>query len=119
MPECRIILAQAVTYLALAEKSNAAYKAIDAALEDVTNARLLPVPIHLRDAHYQGAARLEHGQGYEYPHDSDEGWVAQDYLGVDRSYYEPVERGAEAKMKHKLEQLRQMRRTALDTKPDS
>ncbi|WP_397570329.1 replication-associated recombination protein A [Schlesneria sp. T3-172] len=118
MPECRIILAQAVTYLALAQKSNAAYKAIDAAMEDVTNSRLLPVPVHLRDAHYQGAARLEHGKGYEYPHDAPEGWIAQDYLGVDRSYYEPVERGAETEMKRRLDQLRQMRRTAPDSQPE-
>lgn len=117
MPECRIILAQAATYLALAEKSNAAYKAIDAALEDVKQSRLLPVPIHLRDAHYKGAARLEHGQGYEYPHDADDGWVPQDYLGVDRSYYQPVERGAELGMKQRLDLLRQKRRDALDAKP--
>ena len=115
MPECRIILAQAVTYLALAEKSNAAYKAIDAALDDVQNARLLPVPIHLRDRHYKDAARLGHGDGYEYPHESDEGWVAQDYLGVDRSYYEPVDRGAESPMKAKLDDLRKRRKIGLNS----
>ena len=114
MPECRIILAQAVTYLALAEKSNASYKAIDAALDDVKNSRLLPVPIHLRDRHYKGAERLGHGDGYEYPHESEEGWVAQDYLGVDRSYYEPVDRGAELPMKHKLDDLRKRRRIQLE-----
>lgn len=113
MPECRIILSQAVTYLALAEKSNAAYKAIDAALDDVRNSRLLPVPIHLRDRHYQGAKRLGHGEGYEYPHEAQEGWVPQDYLGVDRNYYEPVDRGAEAGMKQKLDDLRKRRRDAL------
>ena len=118
MPECRIILAQAVTYLALAEKSNAAYKAIDAALEDVKQSRLLPVPVHLRDAHYQGAARLEHGKGYEYPHDSAEGWVSQDYLGVDRRYYEPVERGVETAMKQRLEDFRRRRRTASNTETE-
>ena len=102
-----------MTYLALAEKSNAAYTAIDAALDDVKNSRLLPVPIHLRDRHYKGAERLGHGEGYEYPHESDEGWVAQDYLGVDRSYYEPVDRGAESPMKRKLDDLRKRRKTQL------
>jgi putative ATPase len=117
MPECRIILAQAVTYLALAEKSNAAYKAIDAALDDVKNSRLLPVPMHLRDRHYQGAKNLGHGEGYEYPHDTKEGWVAQDYLGVDRRYYEPVDRGAEQEMKRRLEKIRSQRRTQTDAAP--
>lgn len=114
MPECRIILAQAVTYLAMAPKSNAAYAAIDAAMDDVRTNRLLPVPIHLRDRHYKGAARLGHGDGYEYPHDAAEGWIAQDYLGVDRRYYEPVERGAEAAMKERLDELRQRREIVAD-----
>ena len=114
MPECRIILAQAVTYLALAEKSNAAYKAIDAAMEDVRNSRLLPVPVHLRDRHYRGAERLGHGEGYEYPHDAKEGWIPQDYLGVDRHYYEPSDRGAEQEMKRRLDEFRKRRRLALD-----
>ena len=114
MPECRIILAQAVTYLALAEKSNAAYQAIDAALDDVRNSRLLPVPIHLRDRHYKGAERLGHGEGYEYPHDAKEGWLPQDYLGVDRSYYRPVERGAEEPMKRRLDEFRKRRKEAFD-----
>lgn len=109
MPECRIILAQAVTYLALAPKSNAAYKAIEAAMDDVKTGRLLPVPMHLRDRHYQGAARLGHGDGYEYPHDAAEGWIAQDYLGIERNYYEPVDRGAESEMKKRLEELRHRR----------
>lgn len=110
MPECRIPLAQAVTYLALAPKSNAAYKAIDAAMEDVRHQRLLPVPVHLRDRHYSGAARLGHGDGYEYPHNSIEGWVAQDYLGVNACYYEPVDRGEESRLKQRLDELR-LRRT--------
>ena len=114
MPECRIILAQAVTYLALAEKSNAAYQAIDAALDDVRNSRLLPVPSHLRDRHYKGAERLGHGEGYEYPHDAKEGWLPQDYLGVDRSYYRPVERGAEEPMKRRLDEFRKRRKEAFD-----
>ena len=113
LPECRIPLAQAVTYLALSPKSNAAYKAIDAAMDDVKHQRTLPVPVHLRDRHYQGAKRLGHGDGYEYPHDATDGWVAQDYLGVETSYYQPVERGHELVMKQRLDELRARRRSAL------
>ncbi|MFO1042891.1 MAG: replication-associated recombination protein A [Planctomycetaceae bacterium] len=115
LPECRIPLAQAVTYLALAPKSNASYVAIDAAMEDVRNQRTLPVPVHLRDRHYQGAKRLGHGDGYQYPHAADEGWVAQDYLGVNARYYEPVDRGFEAELKQRLEELRNRRRPADET----
>lgn len=111
LPECRIPLAQAVTYLALAPKSNAAYKAIDAAIDDVKHQRTLPVPVHLRDRHYSGAKRLGHGDGYEYPHDAVDGWVAQDYLGVEARYYEPVDRGYEQQMKQRLEELRSRRQT--------
>ena len=106
LPECRIPLAQAVTYLALAPKSNAAYVAIDAAMDDVRTQRTLPVPVHLRDRHYSGAKRLGHGEGYEYPHSSEEGWVAQDYLGVDAHYYEPTDRGFEAELKRRLDDFR-------------
>ncbi|MEI8380691.1 MAG: replication-associated recombination protein A [Planctomycetota bacterium] len=112
LPECRIPLAQAVTYLALAPKSNASYVAIDAAMEDVRTQRTLPVPVHLRDRHYEGAKRLGHGDGYQYPHAADEGWVAQDYLGVNARYYEPVDRGYEAELKRRLEELRARRKPA-------
>ncbi len=67
LPECRINLSQAATYLALAPKSNAAYKAVDAALEDVRREGNQPPPPHLRDAHYPGAKKLGHGEGYKYP----------------------------------------------------
>ena len=107
MPECRIILSQAVIYVAMAPKSNASYLAIDAAMADVRERRVLPVPVHLRDAHYQGAKRLGHGQGYQYSHDAPEGWVDQDYLGVDRKYYEPVDRGLESELRRRLEELRE------------
>ena len=117
MPECRIILAQTVTYLSLAPKSNAAYLAIDAAMDDVRNNRLLPVPMHLRDRHYKGAARLGHGDGYEYPHEAQDGWVPQDYLGVERNYYEPVDRGAEVEMKQRLEDFRQRRKIGKSDSP--
>src|SRR5699024_10061178 len=69
MPEGRIPLAEAVTYLALAPKSNASYRALDAAIADVKNGLAGQVPTHLRDAHYPGAKELGHGQGYKYSHD--------------------------------------------------
>ena len=105
MPECRITLAQTVAYLAAAPKSNASYAAIDAALEDVRGRRVVAVPMHLRDRHYAGAKRLGHGEGYEYAHEGDGGWVDQDYLGVERTYYEPVHRGYEVEIRKRLEEL--------------
>jgi putative ATPase len=110
LPEGRILLAQAVTYLACAPKSNAAYLAIDAALNDVRTQGVIPVPMHLRDSHYPGAKRLGHGEGYQYAHNSEEGWVDQDYLGVERRYYEPTDRGHEAGFKERLDDLRNRRR---------
>lgn len=115
MPECRICLSQATTYLACAEKSNAAYAAINAAQKDVQEGTLIPVPVHLRDAHYAGAKRLNHGQDYLYPHASEEGWLDQDYLGVDRTYYSPTGRGHEQIFKSKLEELRKKRHAQQDS----
>lgn len=106
MPECRIILSQAVTYLATAPKSNAAYKAVDAALDDVRHQRVVPVPTHLQDKHYAGAKQLGHGEGYQYSHDFEGGYVEQDYLGVDRTYYDPTDRGYEAEIRRRMERLR-------------
>ncbi|MFQ5733324.1 MAG: replication-associated recombination protein A [Planctomycetaceae bacterium] len=108
-PECRIVLAQAATYIATAPKSNAAIAAIDAALSDVREHRLLPVPMHLRDAHYAGAKRLGHGEGYQYAHNAPDGWVDQEYLGVEKTYYEPVDRGFEAEIRRRLQELRERR----------
>lgn len=109
MPEGRIPLAQAVTYLALAPKSNASYRAINAAMDDVRHQRLQPVPMHLRDRHYPGANRLGHGEGYHNPHETAEGWVNQEYLGVPTIYYEPTLHGAEAQLASRLEELRRQR----------
>jgi putative ATPase len=109
LPECQLPLAQAVTYIASAPKSNAATMAIIKARGDVQAGRTLPVPEHLRDASYYGAKKLGHGIGYEYSHDHEGGWVAQDYLGEARRYYEPVERGYEAEIKRRLDALRQRR----------
>lgn len=109
MPEGRILLAQAVTYIATAPKSNASYVAIDEALSDVRNKALLPVPVHLKDTHYRGASQLGHGEGYQYAHASEEGWVDQDYLGVEKEYYRPVERGFEATIRKRLEVFKERR----------
>jgi putative ATPase len=105
-PEARIPLAEATIYLATANKSNSAYLAIDAALADVRSGRTMAVPEHLRDAHYPGAKRLGHGAGYEYAHDAKDHFVAQDYLGADKVYYEPTEQGVEKKIKERVEKWR-------------
>lgn len=104
LPECQLNLAQAVLYLATAPKSNAATLAIGAAREDVQKQRTLPVPKHLRDGHYKGAKQFGHGAGYRYARDGAGGFVAQDYLGVDRTYYEPTDRGYEAEIKARLDE---------------
>jgi len=106
LPECQLPLAQAVTYLACAPKSNAATVGISEARRDVAEGRLLPVPVHLRDQHYPGAKRLEHGKGYEYSHNAPDGISAQDYLGVEREYYRPVPRGFERELAERLEKIR-------------
>jgi putative ATPase len=106
MPECQLTLAQATVYLACAPKSNASAMAIWAAADDVKHQRILPVPKHLRDAHYQSAKKLEHGQGYKYPHEAETGFVQQDYLGVDKNYYQPTGRGYERYMAEFLRQVR-------------
>lgn len=106
LPECRLTLAQTVAYLALAPKSNAATLAIDTALRDVREGQIVPVPRHLRDAHYAGAKLLDHGTGYQYSHASEDGIVAQQYLGVEREYYCPVDRGFEADLQERVQAIR-------------
>jgi putative ATPase len=105
-PEARIPLAEAAIYIATANKSNSTVMAIDAALKDVESGRTLTVPEHLRDASYRGAKRLGHGEGYQYAHDYPEHFVAQDYLGADKRYYEPTEQGVEKKIKERVEKWR-------------
>jgi putative ATPase len=105
-PEARIPLAEAALYIATAAKSNSTILAIDAALKDVESGRTLEVPEHLRDAHYSGAKRLGHGEGYKYSHDFPEHFVAQDYLGAAKRYYEPTEQGVEKKIKERVEKWR-------------
>jgi putative ATPase len=106
LPECQLTLAQAVTYLACAPKSNAATIGIGEARAEVREGRLLPVPVHLRDTHYQGAKRLGHGQEYQYAHDHPDGIAAQDYLGVDREFYRPTDRGFERELTERLQKIR-------------
>lgn len=106
LPECQLTLSQTVAYLALAPKSNAATMAIGEAIKDVTENRVLPVPMHLRDSHYRGAEKLGHGADYQYAHDHENGVAAQDYLGVEREYYRPPDRGYESELQQRLEVLR-------------
>lgn len=88
MPEARIPLAQATIYVAKAPKSNACYRAIEAALKDIETEQVQEVPDHLKDAHYPGAKKLGHGKGYKYPHDYG-GYVEQDYVIKKKKYYNP------------------------------
>ncbi|MEK6672738.1 MAG: replication-associated recombination protein A [Nitrospirota bacterium] len=88
MPEARIPLAQAVIYIAKAPKSNACYRAIEAALEDIKNEQTMEVPDHLKGTGYSGAEKLGHGKGYKYPHDYG-GYVEQEYLPKKKKYYNP------------------------------
>ncbi|MBN9689379.1 MAG: replication-associated recombination protein A [Verrucomicrobia bacterium] len=111
-PEARIPIAEAALYIATAHKSNTVIKAIDAALEDVRSGRTLTVPEHLRDAHYAGAKRLGHGEGYQYAHNFAGHHVAQDYLGAERRFYEPTEQGVEKKIKERLDRWRAARAAA-------
>jgi putative ATPase len=105
-PEARIPLAEAAIYIATAAKSNSTVLAIDAAMKDVESGRTLEVPEHLRDASYRGAKRLGHGQGYQYAHDHPGHFVAQEYLGADKRYYEPTEQGVEKKIRERVEKWR-------------
>src|SRR5205823_5014204 len=105
-PEARIPLAEAALYVATANKSNSVVMSIGAAMKDVESGRTLAVPEHLRDSHYAGAKRLGHGQGYQYSHDHPDHFVAQDYLGADKRYYEPTEQGVEKKIKERVEKWR-------------
>ena len=105
-PEARIPIAEAVVYVATANKSNSAYKAVDAALEDIRSGRTLSVPEHLRDTSYSGAEKLGHGKGYQYAHDHPGHFIPQDYLGADKRYYEPGEEGVEKKIKERVERWR-------------
>lgn len=111
MPEARIILAQAVVHNTLAPKSNAAYKGINAAIADVRAGKGGAVPAHLRGSGYAGATRLGHGKGYVYAHDQPDAVAAQQYLPDDlhgtADYYEPTDRGFEARLKERWTWLKE------------
>ena len=108
MPEAQIILAQAVTYVASAPKSNSAVNAISEAMETVKNTMTAPVPSHLQDAHYKSSSKLGHGIGYKYAHDYPNHYVEQQYLPdglTDRKFYRPSENGYEQQIReyfHKI-----------------
>ena len=108
MPEAQIILAQAVTYVASAPKSNSAVCAISEAMETVKNTMTAPVPSHLQDAHYKSSSKLGHGIGYKYAHDYPNHYVEQQYLPdglTDRKFYRPSENGYEKQIReyfHKI-----------------
>jgi putative ATPase len=106
MPEARIILSQAALYVACAPKSNASYLGIENALADVKDKRIQAVPKHLKDAHYKGAKDLGHGEGYKYAHDYPNHYVDQEYMPFKATYYEPTTLGYEAKIKERLEKLK-------------
>lgn len=109
MPESQIILAQAVSYVACAPKSNAAVCAISAAMKTVEATGNLPIPAHLQDAHYEGAAKLGHGLDYKYAHDYPNNYVEQQYLPYELSgkeFYRPSGNGYEVKIKEHMERIR-------------
>lgn len=102
MPEARIVLAQAVTYMASAPKSNSAINAIDNAMRVVQETKTPPVPVHLQDAHYKSAGKLGHGKGYKYAHDYKNHYVKQQYLPdglTGEVFYEPSENGYEQQIR--------------------
>jgi putative ATPase len=111
MPEARLNLAQATIALAVAPKSNAVIKAIDAASADVRAGKIGPVPSHLRDAHYSGAQKLGHGSTYKYSHDEPYGIAEQQYapeVVAGATYYQPTALGAEAAVKERWERIRRL-----------
>lgn len=109
LPEAQIILSQAASYVACAPKSNAAYVAIQNAMENVKTTRTVPVPVHLQDRHYKGAAKLGHGEGYKYAHDYPKHYVKQQYLpdGMEGTvFYEPSDNGYEKQIKAYMKWLK-------------
>jgi putative ATPase len=109
LPEARINLAQAVIHLSLAPKSNAVVRAIGEASADVRAGLVGPVPPHLRDAHYKGASKIDHGKGYKYAHDFPGGVAAQQYAPdavAGKEYYHPTKHGMEARFSEVVDRLR-------------
>ena len=110
MPEAQIILSEAVIYVATAPKSNACVNAIGDAMDTVAKTGNLPIPTHLMDAHYKGAAKLGHGLGYKYAHDYPKHYVEQQYLPYElngKEFYKPSENGYEVKIKDHMKWLKE------------
>lgn len=118
LPECQLNLSQAVCYLATAPKSNAATVAIGMASKDVKEGRTLPVPKHLRDSHYKGSKQFGH-VGYQYAHDGEGGWVDQEYVPADVTYYTPTDRGFEATIRERMAEIEMRRRVNREAKPSA
>jgi putative ATPase len=113
LPECRLNLAQAASYLALAPKSNASYRGLQRAVAHVREHGAKPPPPYLRDAHYYGARKLGRGVGYVYPHDEPGGVAGQQVIpeGMEgERFYEPTDRGFESELARRLEELRRVLR---------
>lgn len=109
MPEAQIILSQAVSYVACAPKSNAACEAVGKAMQTVERTGNLPIPTHLQDAHYKGAAKLGHGTGYKYAHDYPNHYVEQQYLPYElngQEFYQPSGNGYEVKIREHMKKLK-------------
>ncbi len=119
LPECQLNLSQAVCYLATAPKSNAATVAIGLASKDVKEGRTLPVPKHLRDSHYGGSKSFGHGTGYQYAHDGEGGWVDQEYVPADVTYYTPTDRGFEAVIRERMAEIERRRAVSREAKPSA
>ena len=119
MPEGRIILAQATTYLATAPKSNASYMGLEEAMKDIKEGRTLPVPKHLRDSSHRVAAqKLEH-TGYQYAHDFEGHVVDQEYVPTSKVYYQPTEEGYEKRIQERLARWAELRKSQRKQKHDS
>ncbi|WP_448902921.1 replication-associated recombination protein A [Eubacterium sp.] len=109
MPEAKIILAEAVVYMATAPKSNASYMGLEKAMSAVQNTKISGIPVHLMDAHYKGAAKLGHGDGYKYAHDYENHYVKQQYLPdelVNEVFYNPGNLGYEIKVKEHFKKIK-------------
>lgn len=120
MPEARIVLAQAVTYVASAPKSNSAICAIDKAMEVVKNTKTAPIPTHLQDAHYKASGKLGHGVGYQYAHAYPNHYVRQQYLPdglTDQVFYEPTENGYEKQIREYFKKIK--KEASEENKPDA
>ncbi|MEF8787864.1 MAG: hypothetical protein V5A84_02230 [Planctomycetota bacterium] len=118
LPEAKIPLAEAVTYIASVPKSDASYRALSEAEEDVKEGRTLPVPDHLKDTSYGGAEELGHGEDYKHAHQYEGHWVDQDYVPTSKLYYRPSEMGSEEKLKRRLDAIRRARGVKKDEDRD-